>query len=279
MNIQRINTVGWILILPALLLMGIFYFLPVLQVLAISFIEPTPGFGNYELLATNSAVQRTIVTTLRIGIITTIASLFLGYILAYQISVCNPLARRWWLLIVLIPLWVSVLVRSFAWVMLLRRTGLINEALLNIGVINEPLAMIWNEFGIIIGMVHYMVPFAVLVMLSTMRDIDLKLLVAARGLGAGKTASFFLVFLPLSAPGIIGSGLLVFIMTLGFYITPALLGGGKTLMASEWIKNQVLGLVQWGPGAMLATVLVVGILLMLAIFSKVVDLKSVFGGR
>lgn len=279
MSALHSNRLGWALILPAVVLMALFYFVPVLQVLAISFTEPEVGFQNYELLATNSSVQKAIITTLRISTITTVIALILGYVLAYQMTVCGPAARRWWYLIVLIPLWISVLVRSFAWVMLLRRQGLVNESLIGLGLIDEPLRLIWNEFGIIVGMVHYMIPFAVLVLAASMKDIDLRLMVAARGLGASRVTAFFLIFLPLTIPGILGATLLVFIITLGFYITPALLGGGKTLMVSEWIKNQILGMVQWGPGAMLATTLVLGILVTLFIFSRFVDLKIAFGGR
>lgn len=269
----------WMLILPALLLMTAFFVVPVAQVLIISFTEPTVGLDNYALIGTNSSVQRAIITTLRVGVLTTAISLVLGYALAYQITMSSDRARSWWLLLVLIPLWISVLVRAFAWIIILRRQGLVNEVLMSLGIIDQPLALVWNELGIVIGMVHYMVPFATLPMLASMRDIDTRLLLAARGLGAGGMTAFFRIFLPLSFPGLIGAGLLVFILTLGFYITPALLGGGKTLMVAEWIEMQIMDLVRWGQGTMMATVLIVGILLMLAIFSRIVDLGKIYGVR
>lgn len=267
----------WALILPAFLLMTAFYVAPILQVLAISVTEPTPGLGNYERLLTSESVQRVIGTTLRIGVVTTAIALLLGYALAYRIALAGPRAQRWWLLAVLVPLWISVLVRAFAWVTLLRRQGLVNQGLMATGVIDEPLALVWNEFGIVVGMVHYMVPYAVLPMLSAMREIDPRLLSAARGLGAGRATSFLRVFLPLSLPGLIAAGVLVFIFSLGFYITPAILGGGKTLMAAEWIKLQILDLIRWGLGAMMATLLVVAILATLAVFSRLVNLRRLFG--
>jgi putative spermidine/putrescine transport system permease protein len=122
-----------------------------------------------------------------------------------------------------------------------------------------------------------MVPYAVLPMLASMREIDPRLLAAARGLGATRFTVFRRVFFPLSAPGLAASGVLVFIFSLGFYITPAILGGGRTLMAAEWIKMQILDIVRWGMGAMLATVLVIAILTTLAVFSRVVNLKRLFG--
>jgi putative spermidine/putrescine transport system permease protein len=269
----------WVLLLPAFLLMTIFYLAPIAQVLAISVTEPTPGLDNYERLFTNPAVQRVIGTTLRICIITTLISLALGYVLAYVIALASPRAQRWWLLGVLVPLWISVLVRAFAWVTLLRRQGLVNQGLQGMGVIDEPLQLVWNEFGIVVGMVHYMVPYAVLPMLASMREIDPRVLAAARGLGASRFTAFTRVFLPLSAPGLAAAAVLVFIVTLGFYITPAILGGGKTLMAAEWIKLQILDLVRWGLGTMLATVMVLTILVTLAIFSRVIDLGRMFGAQ
>lgn len=270
---------GWYaLLLPAFLLMSVLYVAPILQVLAISVTEPSPGLDNYERLFTSVGVQRVIGTTLRICVITTVVALFLGYVLSYVITLASPRAQRWWLLGVLVPLWISVLVRAFAWVTLLRRQGLVNEGLMSVGLIDEPLRLVWNEFGIVVGMVHYMVPYAVLPMLAAMREIDPRLLAAARGMGASRLTVFRRVFLPLSMPGLVAAGVLVFIFSLGFYITPAILGGGKTLMAAEWIKLQILDLVRWGMGAMLATVLVVAILAVLALFSRVVDLRRMFGG-
>jgi putative spermidine/putrescine transport system permease protein len=267
----------WLLILPALALLLAFYVAPIVQVLAISVTEPEPGLGNYERIFTSGAVQRVILTTLRICVITTVLALLLGYAIAYAITLASPRARGWWILAVLVPLWISVLVRAFAWVTLLRRQGLVNNTLMEAGLITEPLPLVWNEFGIVVGMVHYMVPFAVLPMLSSMREIDPRLLAAARGLGASRGAVFRRVFLPLSMPGVIAAGVLVFIFSLGFYITPAILGGGKTLMVAEWISLQILDLIRWGLGTMMATMLILAILATLAVFSRIVDLRRIFG--
>jgi putative spermidine/putrescine transport system permease protein len=267
----------WLLILPAFALLLVFYVAPILQVLAISVTEPDPGLGNYERILTSASVQRVILTTLRICLITTVLALLLGYAIAYAITLAKPRAKSWWILAVLVPLWISVLVRAFAWVTLLRRQGLVNNTLMNAGVITEPLPLVWNEFGIIVGMVHYMVPFAVLPMLASMGEIDPRLLAAARGLGASRAQVFRKVFLPLSMPGVIAAAVLVFIFSLGFYITPAILGGGKTLMVAEWISLQILDLIRWGLGTMMATVLVLAILVTLAVFSRVVDLRRMFG--
>ena len=267
----------WLLLLPGFLLMSVVYVAPIVQVLAISVTDPEPGLGNYERLFSNAAILRVVLTTLRICLITTAISLLLGYALAFVVSRAEERARRWWLLGILVPMWISVLVRAFAWVTLLRRQGLVNQGLIGMGVIDEPLALVWNEFGIVVGMVHYMVPYAVLPMLASMMEIDGRLLAAARGLGASHGVVFRRIFLPLSSPGLIAASVLVFIFTLGFYITPAILGGGRTLMAAEWIKIQILDVLRWGLGAMLATMLVATILTVLAVFSRIVDLRRLFG--
>jgi len=267
----------WLLILPALVLMLVFYVYPLAEVLWISVTEPEPGLGNYERLLTSPAVQRVWVTTLRICVITTVITLLCGYVVAYALASAPLRLQRWMFLFVLLPLWISVLVRAFAWVTLLRRQGLINEALLATGLIEEPLRLIWNEFGIAVGMIHYMVPYAVLPLYAAMRDIDPRLVPAARGLGASRFEAFRHVFLPLTRPGIIAATVLVFIFSLGFYVTPAILGGGRTLMIAEYIKLQILDLIRWGIGTMMASTLLIAILLLLWLMSRLIDIRRVFG--
>ncbi|WP_144183004.1 ABC transporter permease [Elioraea rosea] len=267
----------WLLIAPALILMLAFYAFPLAEVLWISFTEPEPGLSNYERLITSEAVQRVWITTLRICIITTVITLLAGYVVAYALSSAPPRVQRWMFLFILLPLWISVLVRAFAWVTILRRQGLINEALIGAGLIDEPLRLIWNEFGIAVGMVHYMIPYAVLPLYASMRDIDPRLVPAARGLGASRFEAFRSVFLPLTRPGIIAASVLVFIFSLGFYVTPAILGGGRTLMIAEYIKLQILDLIRWGLGTMMASTLLIAIVLLLWALSRIVDIRRVFG--
>lgn len=271
------TTPWWLLVAPALVLMLVFYAWPLVQVLWISFTEPEPGLGNYERLLTNEAVQRVWVTTLRICIITTTITLLAGYLVAYAIHAAPARWQRWMFVCVLLPLWVSVLVRAFAWITLLRSQGLVNQGLMALGAVDQPLRLIWNEFGIAVGMIHYMIPYAVLPLFASMRDIDPRLVPAARGLGASRGEAFRKVFLPLTFPGIIAATVLVFIFSLGFYVTPAILGGGRTLMVAEYIKLQILDVIRWGVGTMMASTLLVFILVLLALLSRAVDLRRVFG--
>jgi putative spermidine/putrescine transport system permease protein len=152
----------WLLIMPALAMMVGLYLLPLAKVLWISVTEPRPGLGNYALLFDSETIQHVLRVTARICAVTTAVTLALGYVVAYAMVHASGRHLRWLTFFVLLPLWISVLVRAFAWVTLLRSNGLINQGLLALGVIAEPLALVRNEFGVMLGMIHYMIPFAVL---------------------------------------------------------------------------------------------------------------------
>jgi len=277
---RRLGTLGvyWLFILPAVLLLASFYFYPLFGVLWVSVAEPKPGLGNYALLS-SAAVERVLLTTARISAVTTAVTIVLGYAVAYALVHLSPRARRWMFLGVLLPLWISVLARAFAWLTLLRSEGVVNQLLQALGLIQEPLHLMWNELGITIGMVHYMLPYAILPLYANMRGIDARLLAAARGLGATRLQAFARVFLPLSLPGIVGAGVLVFIFSLGFFVTPAILGGNRILMIAQYISIQILDLVRWGLGAMMATVLMAAVLTLMALLARIVDFRRLFGAH
>ncbi|HTS94492.1 MAG TPA: ABC transporter permease [Stellaceae bacterium] len=267
-----------LLLVPALVLLLVFYVFPVARVLWISVSEPQPGLANYAELA-SASVLRVLGTTVEICALTTTITVLLSYLAAYAITHSSSRLRRIMLLGVILPLWISVLVRSFAWFALLRRQGIVNAALLQLGLIHEPLALMWNALGVIIGMVHYMLPYGILPLVANMRQIDPALTAAARGLGASPLEAFRRVFLPLSLPGIVASCVLVFIFSLGFYVTPVLLGGGKVVMVTEFISNEIMVVLEWGTGTMLATALVAAVLLLLALLSRVIDVRQLFGAK
>jgi len=267
----------WLLVMPAVLMMVGLYFFPLAKVLWISVTEPAPGLGNYAKLFTSESVHKVLIVTARICVITTAVTLALGYVLSYAMVQAKGAWLRGLTFFVLLPLWISVLVRAFSWVALLRSNGVINQALLSAGVISEPLTLLRNELGVIIGMVHYMVPFAVLPLYSNMRGIDLRLIAAARLLGASPWSAFRRIFLPLSLPGVVASGVLVFIFSMGFYVTPALLGGGRVFMIAEYIGVQITQTINWGLGTMLATLLLVCILTLMAALGRIVDMRKLFG--
>ncbi len=267
----------WLIVLPAMLMLLVLYIVPLGQVLLTSVTDPKPGLQNYALLLTSSSVQKTMLTTIRIAAITTFFALLLGYVVAYAMRAASTQTQRLMLVLVLLPFWISVLVRSFAWIALLGTQGPLNAALMAWGLVDEPVALMRNETGVLIGMIHVMVPYAVLTLYANMRGIDAGLVSAARSLGASRFQAFRMVFFPLTAPGLVGAGLLVFILSLGFYITPALLGGGKVLMIAEYVAVQINDTLRWGLGTMLAATLMIAVLGVLWALSRVVDVKRLFG--
>ncbi len=269
---------GWLLVAPLLLLVALLYLGPILEILRLSVTDPTPGLDNYARLYESDTLLRILWTTVRICIVTTIISVLFGYSIAYAMVHSNQREKSYMLTLLLVSFWISILVRTFSWLMLLGRKGLINETLEGLAIISEPIAFMRNELGVLIGMVHYMVPYAVLPLLVNMQSLDQRVMNASRSLGATGVQTFWRVYLPLTKPGLVASTLLVFILSLGFYVTPAVLGGGKVLMIAEYISVQVLVTLKWGTAAMLAGLMLFGVLALLYIMSRFMKLTTVFGG-
>ncbi len=275
--ITRIGT-GWLLVLPFLALVVTLFLGPIVNILWLSVTDPEPGLGNYAALVTSDNLAGILWTTIRICVITTVFSVILGYSIAYAMVHVAQGSRNRMLSLLLVSFWISVLVRTFSWLMLLGRKGLVNETLVNIGIISEPVEFMRNELGVLIGMIHYMIPYAVLPLLATMQNIDTRVLSASRSLGATGTQTFWRVYLPLTKPGLVAASLLVFILSLGFYVTPAILGGGKVLMVAEYISVQILVTLRWGTAAMLAALMLFGVLALLFLMSRFMKLSTIFGG-
>ena len=269
----------WMLVVPLFGLIIVLYALPVINILWLGVSEPELGIQNYKLLFTKSSLVKILWTTIRVCLITTLCSVVIGYLIAYSMVHLVGREQNWMLTLVLISFWISVLVRAFSWLTLLGRNGLLNAALVSSGLSEEPINMIRNEFGVLIGMIHYMVPYAVLPLLANMQGIDHRIMDASRSLGAGSLQTFLKIYLPLTKPGVIASSLLVFIISLGFYVTPALLGGGRVLMVAEYVSVQILITVQWGLAAMLATLLLSGVFALLYIMSRFMKIGEIFGAR
>ncbi len=269
----------FLLVAPALLLIGGLYLFALLRVLWLSVSEPSLGLDNYRLLLTNETIHRVAWTTLWICSVATAITVLLGYVIAYAMTHAAAPERRLILFCVLLTFWLSVLVRTFAWIVLLRSDGLVNQLLETLGLIDQPLALVRNSVGVIIGMVHVMSPLAILPLYAALQGIDPSLMAAARGLGCGPIRSFLYVFLPLSRPGLAAATLLVFVFSLGFYVTPAILGGGRVLMVAEYIRVQFEQTLRWGLAAMMATVLLATVLLLLALAAPVASLQRITGSK
>ena len=222
--------------------------------------------------------MRIFITTFKISILTTIICTLIGYPLAYFMS---QLSRKWaniCMVGVLIPFWTSLLVRTYAWLVLLQKKGLLNNIALDLGLINEPIKIVHNTTGTLIGMVHIMLPFLILPLYANMRAIDKDCLKAASSLGATPTRAFWTVFFPLSLPGLFAGLLIVFVLCLGFYVTPAILGGGRVIMAAMKISSNIELYFSWGAASALGVVLLVVTAIILYIASKLVSLDQ-FGNK
>jgi len=277
-SLSRYVNPYWVLVLPFMAAVVVLYLGPIANILWLSFTDPQPGLGNYGKLFSSDSLIRIIWTTFRICVITTVISVVLGYVVAYAVVHALANEQRWMLTFVLISFWISVLVRTFSWLMLLGHNGLVNNTMLSIGLIGEPVAFMRNELGVLIGMVQYMIPYAVLPLLANMQGLDPRVMNASRSLGASNTQTFWRIYLPLTKPGIVAASLLVFIISLGFYVTPAILGGGKVLMIAEYISVQILVTLRWGTAAMLAALMLVGVLVMLVVMNRFMKLSTIFGG-
>lgn len=276
--LARMISPGWLLVAPFLVVVLALYLGPLANILWLSLTDPEPGLGNYEALFTKDTLARIMWTTFRICLITTVFSVVLGYAVAYAMVHAHQKQQHIMLTLLLVSFWISVLVRTFAWLMLLGRNGLVNQSLDTIGLVSQPVAFMRNELGVLIGMIHYMVPYAVLPLLANMQTLDPRVMAASRNLGANGVQTFRRIYLPLTLPGIVAATLLVFILSLGFYITPAILGGGKVLMVAEYISVQLLVTLKWGTAAMLGTLMLAGVLALLWIMSRFMSLSAVFGG-
>ncbi|MBK5928634.1 ABC transporter permease [Rhodobaculum claviforme] len=269
----------WWLVVPALAALGVFYLYPVAQVLWLSVTEPAPGLGNYTTLYESQTVRNVIWRTTWISLVTTVFTVTLGYVVAYALAQVGRRTLVIMLFAVLMTLWLSVLIRAFSWVVLLQTNGLVNQALIAIGLIDRPLPLLRNELGVIIGMVHFMLPLAILPMYANMSGLDRRVMQAADVLGARSWQAFWWVWFPMSRPGIIVATLLVFVFSLGFFVTPAILGGGRVMMLSEYISFQFQETLRWGQATMLASTLLLGVLAVLAVATRFIDMKRLFGAR
>ncbi|WP_428424245.1 ABC transporter permease [Pararhizobium sp.] len=250
---------------PLVLFLGLAYLVPFLGVMQWSVTLPEPGFSQYGKAVTDPLIQAVFFRTFRICLIVTVCAVAAAYAIAYVWVRGTPAQRLVTELCILIPFWISVLTRAFGWVALLSNRGLINTWLQAAGIISEPLTMVRNEFGVVLGMMHFLIPFAVFPIASAMRSLDERVFLAARGMGASRLRIFWSIFVPMTLPGILGAGLMVFVFALGFFITPAILGGGRSVMIAELIYLRLFQSPDWGLGAAISVILmlIVGALLIL----------------
>ncbi len=256
-------------VLPLALVMLLAFNIPVLLMLAWGFTSPKGALAPWADIVQRTVYVRVLLNTFRIAVIATAACAILGYPLAYWLCCLKGRARMLGLALVVLPFWVSILVRTYAWIVVLGNNGVVNRSLLGLGVVDEPLALLYNELGVVIGTTNVLLPFLVLPLFAAMVRIDRRLLMAAAGLGAAPWTVFRRVFLPLTLPALAAGSILVFILTLGFFITPAILGGGRVPMIANMVDMLINRLPRWELAAALSTVLLVATLLFYSLYLRV----------
>lgn len=267
---RRSDWKGLLPLLPIVLFLLVLFVFPVGQLLWLSFIDGQGSLtiAHYVRLFTTSTYVKVLGVTFEIAFWTTLISVVAGYPLAYLIATVSGRVRNILILWVLVPFWTSFLVRTFAWLVLLGRKGAINGWLETLGLTDGPLPLIYNRAGVLIGMVHALMPIAVLTMVTVMRTINPALMGAAGTLGARGGQSFLRVYLPLSMPGVAAGALLVFVLSLGFFITPALLGSGREVLIAQVIIEQIEQLLNWGFAGAVSVLFLVATLAVIFLYEK-----------
>lgn len=266
------------LLIPVLVLLLFFFVLPLVRIFGLSFFDPSLTLKHYLRIFQVEVYLQVLLRTLTVALIVACSCLILGYPVSYLLAMQPPRITNILLILVLIPLWTSVLVRTYTWMVLLGREGLVNNTLLYFHIILKPLNLLYTSKAVILGMVQILLPFMILPLFSTMKGIDRNLLKASHSLGAGPLQTFWRVYLPLSLPGLAAGFILVFILSLGFFITPALLGGRKNILISMLIESQVRELLNWGFAAALSLVLLLTTILIIAFFNRFVGLEKLTSG-
>lgn len=259
---------------PVIFMLVLFAY-PVIGVLSRSFTEPTLGFGNFGEALTDPVVRKIMWITVRLALEVSLVTVILGFPIAYYMSIQPKRRARMITLLIIIPFWTSVLVRSFAWIVLLGDNGIVTNLLRPFT--GSDAGMLYTEPAVVLGMVHVMLPIAVLIIKATMDQIDPGLLRAARTLGAGPVVAYVKVYLPLAWPAVISSFMLMFILGLGYYITPALMGGPGQTTIAMLIERNINVTVNWGMAATLSTILLVVSLLIYAVVRKFTKVGGVVG--
>ncbi|MDF9410279.1 ABC transporter permease [Brevibacillus laterosporus] len=277
---------GKLLALPGFLWLTIFFLVPMLFVVMLSFLKRgVYGQIVYEFTLANysrffeSLYVQIFIETLLVSVGTTIICLLLGYPLAYMIT---RLDRKWqnlWLLLVMIPFWINFLVRSYAWVIILRTQGLVNTVLQSLGLIDQPLTLLYTPGAVLLGMVYALLPFIILPIYVSLEQLDRKKLEAAYDLGATPAKTFWHITLPLTMPGVVSGCILVFVSSLGMFVVPDVMGGAKSSLFGNVIQNQFLSARDWPFGSALSMVIVLFSIIMIYLYYRATKMQEKQEGR
>ena len=237
------------------------------------------SFVNYQKMIEYKSYARTFVTTFEVSILTTLICILIGYPLAYFLAMLPERLAGFFMLAVLLPFWTSLLVRTYAWLVLLQKNGILNDFAMTIGLWDSPLKLVHNLTGTLIGMAHIMLPFLVLPLYGSMKKIQRDLMHAAANLGASPVQAFWKIYFPMSLSGMVAGSLIVFVLCLGFYVTPAVLGGGRVIMVATQITAILENQFDWGAASALGVVLLVVTMIILTVATKLFKLDAALFGK
>ncbi|MBK1840529.1 ABC transporter permease [Azospirillum sp. YIM B02556] len=266
----------WLLLLPLALFLCTFFLVPLGQVAMMSVTEPEPGFGNYAHLAGDALYLQVFLNTFLTAFGVAVGCLLLGYPLAYLMAQSSPRVAALLMLLVTMSFWTSFLVRTYAWMVLLGNNGPLTALLGFLGW-DPPPHLLFTRFSSTLAMVHILIPYMVMSLYSVMKRIDPALLRAAESLGAKPWGVFRQVYLPLSAPGMVNGATLVFMICLGFYVTPVLLGSPQEQMVAGLIGTQIEEFLDFGQASAMAMVLLASTLIVLAVYHRRFGLDRLWG--
>jgi ABC-type spermidine/putrescine transport system permease subunit I len=275
---QRAGFRHFLLMSPALVALILLFAYPISSILVKSLFDPHFTLKHYAYFFSSPLYLRVMWITIELSILTTFTALVIGYILAYVLRRARPGVRNIFLLAIVLSFMISLLVRNYSWILVLQRNGVVNMILKYFGIIHHPLPLLHNKLGVIVGMTHIFVPYIAFPIYSVMMGMDLNLEKAAQNLGASRWQTFWRVTFPLSLPGIGAGALLVFIMALGFFITPALLGGRKEQMLSNLIQIQVVDLLNWPFASAMSAILLVVTLAIFFVYNHFLGAERLWGG-
>lgn len=276
----RFRIGGRLLLLPVLAFLFIFFVYPVFTMLGISLVDRSGDFTlqHYEQMLSGRSWS-VMLNTLRISAWTTLFTVVLSYPVAYYLATAPRGGTNMIMIIVLLPFWTSVLVRAFAWILLFGQNGVINSTLTGLGLVDVPIEMLFTFFSVIVSMVHALMPIAVLSMLSTMQNIDRNLESAAATLGAESGDTFWRIYFPISFPGVASAALVTFIVSLGIFVQPALLGSPRETMIAQLIILQIDEMFNWGLAAAVSVMILVLSFVVIMIFDRALGIANISGSQ
>ena len=277
---RKEHTSMLLLLTPALVMVVVLLIMPLCW-LAFQSVQTEEGFSlaNYIRIFQESIYWDTFALTFKISFLVTILSIVMGFPIAYAASRLQGFWANLILICVILPFWTSVLVRAYAWLVLLQRRGLVNQTLMDLGIIDQPLTLMHDTTGTVIGTLHVMLPFMVLPLYSVMKKIPQDLMQASESLGAKPFYTFRRVFLPMAAPGVMAGSILVFVICLGFFITPELLGGGRTILVSMLVQRNVELYHAWGAASAVGLVLLFVVFLIFWGINRFIPIERILGAR